>query len=108
MIIYMDRGLCDADLSFCGRCSATFFQKPLGTDRPCVTKIIDDGDDETLAFVIMTDGCTLRFRLTDDTVEGLKLEGWEFLADFDPGLIRRGAADRWREIARKQSAIHLH
>ena len=51
MIIYMDRGLCDADLSFCGRCSATFFQKPLGTDRPCVTKIVDDGDD-----VVRSDG----------------------------------------------------
>lgn len=99
MIIYIDRGLCDADLTFCSRCSATFFQKPMGTDRPCVSRVVDDGDDEVINFVVLTDGRTLRFHLTDETLEGLKLEGWEFLADFDPALIRRGAAERWRALA---------
>ncbi|NOX62573.1 MAG: hypothetical protein GXP42_11615 [Chloroflexi bacterium] len=102
MIIVMDRSLCDADLAFCARCSAEVFRKPLGVDRPCITKIIDDGDDEMLTFIIMTDGRTLRIHLTEKTVEGLKLEGWEFLADFDPALIRRGAAKRWRELATMQ------
>ncbi len=39
--------------------------------------------------------------------EGLALEGWEFLADFDPALIRRGAAKRWREIAKLPAAHNL-
>ncbi|RME81078.1 MAG: hypothetical protein D6775_14540 [Caldilineae bacterium] len=104
MIIVMDRGLCDADLAFCARCSATFFQKPMGTDRPCVVDVIDDGDDEVLAFVLLTDGRTLRFHLTDQTAEGLELEGWEFLADFEPALMRRGAADKWRALARQPHA----
>lgn len=99
MIVIMDRALCDASLGFCARCSAAFFQKPLGTDRPCIRRIIDDGDDEVIGFVLLTDGRTLRFTLTDETLEGLRLEGWEFLADFDPALIRRGAAVRWRELA---------
>lgn len=104
MIVIMDRGLCDADLAFCSRCSATFFQKPLGTDRPCVVKIIDDGDDEMLNLVMLTDGMTLRFHLTEETMEGLVLEGWEFLADFDPAFIRRGAAERWRQLADNEAA----
>ena len=106
MIIIMDRGLCDASLTFCARCSATFFQKPLGTDRPCVVQIIDDGDDEVLAFVVLSEGHTLRFHLTEETLEGLRLEGWEFLADFDPALIRRGAAGRWRELAHQMPLKH--
>ncbi|MCP4198531.1 MAG: hypothetical protein GY762_15400 [Proteobacteria bacterium] len=109
MIIVMDRGLCDADLAFCARCSSAFFQKPHGTDRPCIVNIIDDGDDEMLNFVVLTDGRTLRFHLTDDAVEGLALEGWEFLADFDPALIRRGAAERWRalEFAQNRQAMKI-
>jgi len=106
MIIVMNRDLCDAHLSFCARCSANFFQKPFGCDRPCVQRIIDDGDDDTLGFILMTDGRTLRFRLTDETLEGLQLEGWQFLADFDPALVRRGAAERWRQIARAPAGPH--
>ncbi|MCO6452072.1 MAG: hypothetical protein J5I90_14915 [Caldilineales bacterium] len=52
-----------------------------------------------LAFVVLTEGKTLRFHLTDENLEGLSLEGWEFLADFDPSYIRRGAAERWRALA---------
>ena len=102
MIVVIDRSLCDADLSFCARCSALVFQKPMGVDRPCITKIIDDGDDDMLTFFVISDGRVLRIHLTDKTVAGLKLEGWEFLADFDPALIRRGAAKRWRELAAMQ------
>jgi len=100
MIVIMDRTLCDASLGFCARCSAAFFQKPLGTDRPCIRRIIDDGDEEVIGFILLTDGRTLRFTLTEETLEGLRLECWEFLADFDPALIRRGAAARWRELTR--------
>ena len=100
MKIVIDRGFCDANLTFCARCSATYFQKPLGTDRPCITEIVDDGDDEHLRFEVRTDGRTLTFDLTEKVQEGLALEGWEFLARFDPALIRSGAAERWREIAK--------
>ncbi len=96
--IVMDRGLCDAALSFCARCSATYFQKPMGEDRPCVINVIDDGKDDVLEFYVRTDGRTLHFELTDELQEGLALEGWEFLADFNPALFRKGAAERWRKI----------
>ncbi len=99
MIIYMHRGMCDATLPFCARCSAAFFRKPLGTDRPCVTRIVDDGREDVLHFVVNTDSRTMEFDLTKDLQEGLSLEGWEFLADFDPALFRRGAAERWRLLA---------
>lgn len=100
MKIVIDRNFCDATLTFCARCSATFFRKPLGVDRPCITAIIDDGDDEHLHIVLRTDNRTLGFTLTDEIQEGLALEGWEFLADFDPALFRSGAAERWRELAK--------
>jgi len=98
MKIVMDRGYCDASLTFCERCSAAFFRKPLGTDRPCIVDIVDDGDDDILHFEVLTDGRDLKFDLTEDLQEGLALEGWEFLIDFDPDLFRHGAADRWREL----------
>ncbi|MCB0125137.1 MAG: hypothetical protein KDE58_22935, partial [Caldilineaceae bacterium] len=77
----MDRSYCDASLPFCARCSAAFFQHPLGTDRPCVMDVIDDGEEDVLRFEMRTDGRTLEFVLTDELQEGLALEGWEFLAD---------------------------
>jgi hypothetical protein len=99
MIIYMNRGLCDASLPYCARCSAAFFRKPMGTDRPCVSRIIDDGQDDILHFVVNTDDRTLEFDLTKDLQEGLSTEGWEFLIDFDPALFRHGAAERWRKLS---------
>lgn len=60
--------------------------------------VIDDGDDQMLHFVLLTDDRTLEFDLTEEIQEGLAAEGWEFLADFDPGFFRQGAADRWREV----------
>ncbi|MBP7964842.1 MAG: hypothetical protein KBG20_21895 [Caldilineaceae bacterium] len=103
----MDRGYCDASLSFCARCSATFFQKPMGTDRQCVVAVEDDGHENMLHFVIRSDERVLEFDLTEDLQEGLSLEGWEFLSDFDPALFRTGAADRWRAIGRL-STEHSH
>jgi hypothetical protein len=99
MKIIMDRSYCDASLSFCARCSAAFFRKPLGTDRLCIIDIIDDGRDELLRIELRTDGRTLEFDLTEDVQKGLTLEGWEFLADFEPGFFRTGAAQRWRALA---------
>lgn len=100
MKIIMNRGFCDADLAFCSRCSAAFFRKPLGTDRPCIVSITDEEDEEHIEFVLLTDGRTLRFELTEEIQEGLALEGWEFLADFEPALLRRGAAERWKALAK--------
>lgn len=105
MRIVMDRGLCDAALTFCARCSAAFFSKPMGTDRLCVVDVIDDGNDDVLYFEVRTDGRTLEFELTDELQQGLAIEGWEFLADFDPGFFRSGAAHRWKELG-KLPATH--
>jgi len=102
MIIIMDRGRCSIDPTVYARCPAACFQNPLDTSRPCLVKIIDDGDDEWLSIVLLVEGKTLRFNLTDETVDGIELEGWEFLADFDPTLVQLGAADRWRELADNQ------
>ena len=79
MKIVMDRSYCDAALPFCARCSAAYFQKPLGTDRPCIVDIVDDGNEEMLHFTVLTDGRTLEFDLTEEIQEGLAMEGWEFL-----------------------------
>jgi hypothetical protein len=105
MKIIMNRGFCDANLEFCSRCSAAFFRKPLGTDRPCIVSITDEEDLDHLEFVLLTDDRQLRFELTDELQDGLSIEGWEFLADFDPALTRKGAAERWRRIA-KLPATH--
>ncbi len=99
MITYMHRGMCDASMPCCARCAAAFFRKPMGTDRPCVTRIVDDGREDMLHFVVTTDNRTLEFDLTEDLQEGLAVEGWEFMADFDPALFRHGAAERWRRLA---------
>ena len=107
MKIVMDRGYCDATLSFCARCSAAFFRKPMGTDRPCIVEVVDDGNDELLHFEVITDGRVLKFDLTEDLQEGLAIEGWEFLANFDPALFRHGAAERWRQLG-KMPATHTH
>jgi len=103
--IVMDRRLCDATLNFCARCSATFFQKPLGTDRPCVTNVIDDGKEE-LEFFILSKKHTVHFVMTDELQKGLALEGWEYMANFDPALFRTGAAERWRKIDQLSAAKH--
>lgn len=108
MKIVMDRGYCDAALSFCARCSAAFFQKPMGTDRPCIVEIVDDGNDTLIHFEVRTDGRTLEFDLTKDLQEGLSVEGWEFLATFDPALFRHGAADRWRALGRLPASHSEH
>ena len=100
MRIVMDRGYCDAALSFCARCSAAYFQKPLGTDRPCIVDIVDDGNDNLLHFEMITDDRHIEFDLTEELQEGLSLEGWEFLADFDPEFFRHGAAERWKELSK--------
>ncbi len=99
MRIILNRAFCDAALPFCARCSAAYFRKPLGTDRPCIVAIIDDGQDDILHFEVMTDGRRLSFDLTEEVQEGLATEGWEFLADFDPAFFRHGAAERWRKLA---------
>lgn len=101
MIIIMDRSRCDANSLLCARCSATLFSQPLESERPCVVDVVDDGDEEILNFVILADGRTLRFHLTDADVTDVQLEGWEFLKDFDSSLIRRGAAEQWRSLVQK-------
>lgn len=100
MKLIMHRGFCDASLSFCARCSATFFQKPQGTDRPCIVKVIDNGKDDVLEVVICTDQRSLSFEVTPEVQAGLAVEGWEYLADFPPAYTRRGAQKRWQGLKR--------
>lgn len=97
MKVVIDRGLCDASLSFCSRCSAAFIRHPMGYDRPCIRDIIDDGS-ETLTIVMATDNRTLEITLNDAMRDLAAVEGWEALADFDPALFRTGALERWREL----------
>lgn len=70
MIIYMHRGY--ASMPYCARCSAAFFRKPMGTDRPCVTRIVDDGREDMLHFVVTTDNRTLEFDLTGGPAEACR------------------------------------
>lgn len=104
MKIVMHRGFGDAGLSFCVRCSAIFFQKPWGTDRPCIVKVIAKDREDVLEVVLCTDQRNLTFELTPELQEGLALEGWEYLADFAPGYIRRGANKRWQGLKRSGTA----
>jgi hypothetical protein len=93
----MDRGLCDASLSFCQRCSATFIRNPEGEDRPCILDIQDDGS-ELLTIEMRSDQQVFQVQLSEETRNLAAVEGWEVLASFDPALFREGAMQRWHEI----------
>ena len=97
MRIVIDRDMCDASLPSCQRCSAAFIRFPEGSDRQCITDIIDDGKD-TLTIVMHTDQRQLEIELTDEQRELAAVEGWEALANFDPALFRTGAMERWHHL----------
>ena len=97
MKVIIDRDLCNANLSYCQRCSAAFIRYPEGSDRLCIREIIED-DKETLTLKMFTDGRTLELELTDEQRDLASVEGWESLADFDPALFSSDAMDRWREL----------
>ena len=97
MKVIIDRDLCDANLSYCQRCSAAFIRYPEGSDRLCIRDIIED-DKETLTLKMFTDGRTLELELTDEQRDLASVEGWESLVDFDPALFSSDAMDRWREL----------
>lgn len=98
MRVVIDRDLCDANLAFCQRCSASFIRNPEGEDRPCICDIIDDGS-ELLTIVMHTDGRQLVIELSDEARDLASVEGWEALADFDPALFRTGAMERWHHLS---------
>ena len=99
MRIVLDRGLCDASLSYCQRCSAALIRHPEGVDRPCIREVIDDGQ-ERLTIEMYTDNRKLVLELTDEERDIASVEGWESLAHFDPALFRTGAMERWHELSR--------
>ena len=99
MYVILDRGLCDASLSFCQRCSAALIRHPEGEDRPCIRDIFDDGQD-LLTIEMYTDGRKLVLTLTEEQRELGGVEGWEALAHFDPALFRTGAMERWHALSR--------
>ena len=98
MRVVMDRGLCNASLQFCQRCSAAFIRFPEAHDRMCIRDIVDDGS-ETLTIELRTDDRVLEIALTDEMQEIAGVEGWDALADFDPALLRSGAEERWRALS---------
>lgn len=98
MHVTMDRGLCDANLEFCQRCSAAFIKFPEGVDRHCILDIVDDGK-ETLTLEMHTDNRVIEIELTDEQRELASVEGWEVLASFDPALFRADSIDRWHELS---------
>jgi hypothetical protein len=97
MRVIIDRGLCDASLSYCERCSAAFLRNPEGVDRACILDIVDDGSD-LLTLELRTDQRVLQVELTEELRELSGVEGWEVLGDFDPTLFRSGAEARWQQI----------
>lgn len=97
MRVILDRGLCDASLSYCQRCSAAFIRYPEGHDRLCIREMIDDGQ-ELLTLEMHTDGRTLEIELTDEMRDLASVEGWEALADFEPAFFRAGAMERWHHL----------
>jgi hypothetical protein len=97
MKVIIDRGLCDATLAFCQRCSAALIRYPEGHDRHCIREIIDD-DSDLLTLEIATDGRVLEIELSEQRQELAATEGWDVLADFDPTLFRSGALERWHEL----------
>jgi hypothetical protein len=97
MKVILDRGLCDASLSYCQRCSAAFIRYPEGHDRLCIRDIIDDGQ-ELLTLEMHTDGRTLEIELTDEMRDLASVEGWEALVDFEPAFFRKGAMERWHAL----------
>ncbi len=103
MYVILDRGLCDASLSFCQRCSAALIRHPEGEDRPCIRDIFDDGQD-LLTIEMYTDGRKLVLTLSDEEREIASVEGWESLAHFDPALFRTGAMERWHALSREPVA----
>jgi hypothetical protein len=98
MRVVIDRDMCDASLPFCQRCSAAFIRFPEGTDRHCITDIIDDGSD-LLTIEMRTDNRLIEIQLSEEERELASVEGWEALADFDPALFRTGAMERWRALS---------
>ncbi len=98
MKVVIDRGLCNANLSYCQRCSAALIRHPEGYDRACIVEVVDDGS-KLLTIEMYTDGRRLEVQLTEEEQAVAAVEGWEVLADFDPALFRTGAMKRWRLIS---------
>jgi hypothetical protein len=105
MRVVIDRDMCDASLPFCQRCSAAFIRYPEGTDRQCITDIVDDGSD-LLTIEMRTDNRLIEIQLSEEERELASVEGWEALADFDPALFRSGAMERWHALSRLPTGQH--
>jgi hypothetical protein len=74
MKIYIDRTHCDLCQSFCDRHSARLIHAPLGTDRPCIQALVDDGQIQ-LTLVVKDGEHEATLSLTEQDREILGLEG---------------------------------
>ena len=87
MRVTLDRRLCTGSLSFCERCFGIFVTTPQGTERACVTEMIDDGTELMTLRIISAEGeDTLTLAPAD--AEAVALEGWPKYVNFEPDFYR--------------------
>ena len=89
MRITLDRRLCTGSLPFCERCFDIFVTTPQGTERACVTEMIDDGRELMTLRIISTEGeDTLTLAPAD--AQAVALEGWPHAkrVKFEPDFYR--------------------
>ncbi len=74
MKVYIDRTTCPDCSAYCDRHAAKLIRFPLGEDRPCITKIEEDGQDHLTVDVI--DGINhATLTLTEEQRQTVALEG---------------------------------
>jgi len=95
MKVFIDRTTCPDCSSFCDRHIAKLIRFPLGENRPCITKIEDDGQDYLT--VDVTDGINhATLTLTEAQREIMALEG---LSPFLPWFRHKGGSGFQNKIS---------
>ncbi len=87
MRITLDRRLCTGSLSFCERCFGIFVTTPLGTERACVTEMVDDGSELMTLRIISAEGEDT-LTLAPEDAPAVALEGWPQYVKFEPDFYR--------------------
>lgn len=78
MKIWIDRTDCDACTSFCDRHAAKLVRFPEGEDRPCITRVEDDGNS-LLTLVVRDGDQEATLTLTEEQRQVVALEGLSVL-----------------------------